>query len=71
MAAFWPALFLPWMSPFQALGVTVLLLLMNVFILPKAARGLYRTEETGMGALEIVLYPAALVACVIAFGSTS
>ena len=68
MAAFWPALFLPWMSPLQALGVTFLLLLMNVFILPRAAPGLYRAEATGMGALEIVLYPAALMACVIAFG---
>ncbi|MDB5048935.1 MAG: Protein of unknown function transrane [Fibrobacteres bacterium] len=68
MAAFWPALFLPWMSPLQALGVTFLLVLMNLFILPRAARGLYRAEETGMGALEIVLYPAALMACVAAFG---
>jgi uncharacterized protein (TIGR00297 family) len=70
MAAFWPALFLPWMSPIQALGVAFLLLLMNLFVLPWAAKGLYRAEETGMGALEIVLYPAALMACVIAFGMT-
>ncbi|MEO6096673.1 MAG: DUF92 domain-containing protein [Fibrobacteria bacterium] len=69
MAAFWPALFLPWLTPAQALGVTFLLLLMNLFVLPWAAKGLYRREETGMGALEIVLYPAALMACVIAFGS--
>lgn len=68
MAAFWPALFLPWMTPGQALGATFLLLLMNLFILPWAAKGLYRTGESGMGALEIVLYPAALMACVIAFG---
>jgi uncharacterized protein (TIGR00297 family) len=68
MAAFWPAAFLPWMTPAQALGVTFLLLLMNLFILPWAAKGLYRREESGMGALEIVLYPAALMACVIAFG---
>jgi uncharacterized protein (TIGR00297 family) len=68
MAAFWPALFLPWMTPGQALGVAFLLLLMNLFILPWAAKGLYRAEESGMGALEIVLYPAALMACVIAFG---
>lgn len=68
MAAFWPALFLPWMTPGQALGVTFALLLMNLFILPWAAKGLYRAEETGLGALEIVLYPAALMACVIAFG---
>jgi uncharacterized protein (TIGR00297 family) len=70
MAAFWPALFLPWMTPAQALGVTFLLLLMNLFILPWAAKGLYRREESGMGALEIVLYPAALMACVVAFGWT-
>lgn len=68
MAAFWPALFLPWMTPAQALGVAFLLLLMNLFILPWAAKGLYRAEATGMGALEIVLYPAALMACVVAFG---
>jgi uncharacterized protein (TIGR00297 family) len=68
MAAFWPAFFLPWMSPMQALGVTFLLLLMNLFILPWAAKGLYRAEEAGLGALEIVLYPAALMACVIAYG---
>ncbi len=68
MAAFWPALFLPWMSPVQALGVTFLLVMMNLFILPWAAKGLYRTGEAGLGALEIILYPAALMACVIAFG---
>jgi uncharacterized protein (TIGR00297 family) len=71
MAAFWPALFLPWMTPGQALGVAFLLLLMNLFILPWAAKGLYRAEETGLGALEVVLYPAALMACVIAFGFVS
>jgi uncharacterized protein (TIGR00297 family) len=71
MAAFWPALFLPWMSPPQAMGVTFLLLLMNLFVLPWAARGLYRAEENGMGALEIILYPAALMACVAAFGRPS
>lgn len=69
MAAFWPALFLPWLTPLQSLGATFLLLLMNVFILPKLAHGLYRAEESGQGALEIILYPAALMACVIAFGS--
>lgn len=68
MAAFWPALLLPWLTPGQALGVAFLLLLMNLFILPWAAKGLYRAEESGMGALEIVLYPAALMACVVAFG---
>ncbi|MDB5106852.1 MAG: putative conserved rane protein [Fibrobacteres bacterium] len=68
MAAFWPAFFLPWMTPLQALGVAFLLVLMNVFILPWAAKGLYRAEATGMGALEIVLYPSALMACTAAFG---
>jgi uncharacterized protein (TIGR00297 family) len=71
MAAFWPALCLPWLSPAQALGVTFLLLIMNVFILPKAARGLYRDLDPGRGELEIILYPAALMACVIAFGASS
>lgn len=68
IAAFWPALLLPWLTPTQALGVTALLLLMNLFILPVAAPGLYRTEADGMGALEIILYPAALAACAAAFG---
>ena len=68
VAALWPALLLPWLSPMQALGVTVLLLLMNLFILPWAARGLYRPGAEGMGALEIILYPAALSACVAANG---
>jgi uncharacterized protein (TIGR00297 family) len=68
MAAFWPALLLPYLSPAQAMGMAFALVIMNVFILPKAARILYRSEEPGMGALEIVLYPAALMACVAAFG---
>jgi uncharacterized protein (TIGR00297 family) len=67
-AAFWPALCLPWLSPLQALGVTSALLLMNVFALPRAAPGLYRAEADGMGALEVILYPAALCACVAAWG---
>ncbi len=67
-AAFWPALLLPWLSPLQALGVTAALLLMNLFVLPRAAPGLYRAEADGMGALEIILYPAALCACVAAAG---
>jgi uncharacterized protein (TIGR00297 family) len=67
-AAFWPALLLPWLSPLQALGVTFALLLMNLFVLPRAAPGLYRAEADGMGALEIILYPAALCACVAATG---
>ncbi len=67
-AAFWPALLLPWLSPLQALGVTAALLLMNLFVLPRAAPVLYRAEADGMGALEIILYPAALCACVAAAG---
>lgn len=70
MAAFWPALFLPWLSPLQALGVTLLLLLMNLFLLPKILPGVYRAEAEGMGALEVILYPVALMACVVAYGST-
>lgn len=68
IAAFWPAFLLPWLSPVQALGVTALLLGMNLFILPRAAPGLYRADTHGMGALEIILYPAALAACAAAFG---
>jgi uncharacterized protein (TIGR00297 family) len=41
---------------------------MNLFILPRAAPGLYRAEARGLGALEIILYPAALCACVAALG---
>lgn len=67
MAAFWPAFFLPWMEPWQALGVAFALVLMNLFILPRALPGLYRAEAAGSGALEIILYPAALMACMIAF----
>lgn len=67
-AAFWPALLLPWLSPLQALGVTFALLLMNLLILPRALPGLYRAEADGMGALEIILYPSALCACVAATG---
>jgi uncharacterized protein (TIGR00297 family) len=67
-AAFWPSLLLPWLSPLQALGVTFALLLMNLFVLPRAAPGLYRAEADGMGALEIILYPAALCAAVAATG---
>jgi len=67
MAAFWPAFLLPWMSPIQALAMAFALVLMNMFILPRAAPGLYRDGASGRGALEIILYPAALMACVIAF----
>ena len=67
-AAFWPAFWLPWLTPGQALGVTAALLLMNLFVLPRAAPGLYRAEADGMGALEIILYPAALCVCVAATG---
>jgi len=41
---------------------------MNLFVLPRAAPGLYRAEADGMGSLEIILYPAALCACVAAVG---
>ena len=64
-------MFLPWLSPLQALGVAAALLLMNLFILPRAAPGLYRAEADGMGALEIILYPSALCACVAATGLRS
>ena len=69
MAAFWPALLLPFMTPLQAMGAAFLLVLMNIFVLPRAAKGLYRAEASGMGALEIILYPSALMACVAAFGA--
>ena len=35
VAAFWPALFLPWLTPGQAMMVASALLFMNLFILPK------------------------------------
>ncbi len=66
--AFWPAFFLPWLTPLQAMLVTAALLCMNLFLLPRFGKILYRSEEPGMGALEIVLYPSALMACVAAFG---
>lgn len=68
IAAIWPAFLLPWLTPVQALGVTALLLLMNLFVLPRFAPGLYRPDAIGMGALEIILYPAALAATAVAFG---
>lgn len=69
IAAFWPALTLAWLTPIQALLVTFSLLLMNLLVLPRFAKVLYRPREPGLGALEIILYPAALMACVVAFGT--
>ena len=68
LAAFWPAFLLPWLTPGQAILIAFALVLMNVFILPRLGKILYRTEEPGLGALEIVLYPFAVMACAAAFG---
>ncbi len=68
MAAFWPALLLPYLTPGQALGISFSLVLMNMIILPRFAPSLYRTREKGRGALEIVLYPCAVMATIAAFG---
>jgi uncharacterized protein (TIGR00297 family) len=68
MAAFWPAFLLPWLTPGQALLIAFALVLMNVFVLPKVAKILYRKTEPGLGALEIILYPSAVMACILAFG---
>ena len=68
MAAFWPALLLPWLTPGQAMGIAFGLVLMNLFILPRFATTLYRSQEPGRGALEIVLYPCAVMTTLAAFG---
>ena len=68
VAAFWPACLLPWLTPAQAMLVAGALLFMNLYILPRFGKILYRSQEPGLGALEIILYPSALMACVAAFG---
>lgn len=71
IAAFWPALLLPWLSPLQAVGIALLLIILNMFVLPKMAPLLYRSHEPGKGQLEIILYPFALLATIVAFGFSS
>lgn len=68
MGAFTPALLLPWLSPGQALAMSVVIFLINVFVLPRLVPGVYRTDLPGHGALEIILYPAALLALIAAYG---
>jgi dolichol kinase len=68
MAAFWPALLLPYVTPGQAMGISFGLVLMNVILLPRYAPSLYRAREKGRGALEIILYPIAVMATIAAFG---
>ncbi|HLP40031.1 MAG TPA: DUF92 domain-containing protein, partial [Fibrobacteria bacterium] len=68
MAAFAPALVLPWLTPGQALILAGALFFMNVFLLPRFAPALYRPHEPGHGTLEVILYPAGLFALVAAYG---
>jgi uncharacterized protein (TIGR00297 family) len=68
VAAFAPALLLPWLTPGWALLIAGFFLLQNVFLLPRLAPRLYRPDVRGHGALEIILYPAAVAACLLAYG---
>lgn len=68
MAAFAPALLLPLLSPFHAFLMAGGLFLLNVLVLPRLAPRLYRNESPGHGALEVVLYPVALMAIMVAYG---
>jgi uncharacterized protein (TIGR00297 family) len=67
IAAFAPAFLLPWLGIGPAILMAVILFLGNAFVLPRAMPFLYRAEEPGAGALEIVLYPAAVLACLLAW----
>lgn len=68
MAAFGPVLLLPWLTPFQALAIAAVLVGMNAFALPRLLPSLYRPGEPGRGALEIILYPVAVMASLAAYG---
>ena len=68
MAAFGPALLLPWLTPLQALAIAAVLVGMNAFALPRLLPGLYRPGDPGRGALEIILYPVAVMASIAAYG---
>lgn len=68
MAAFGPAFLLPWLTPLQALAIAAVLVGMNAFALPRLLPGLYRPGDPGRGALEIILYPVAVMASIAAYG---
>lgn len=66
-AAFVPALFVPLMTPGQAMAIAASLVVMNAFVLPRVLPGLYRAGSPGHGALEIILYPVAVLAALAAY----
>lgn len=76
MGAFAPALLLPRLGPALSIAMAVLLFLVNAFVLPETLPLLYRPGERAQGpkslggALEIILYPAAVLACLLAFSGT-
>jgi uncharacterized protein (TIGR00297 family) len=67
MCAFAPALLLPRLGPAWSMAMAGLLFLVNTFVLPRTTPFLYRPGERAQGALEIVLYPAAVLACLLAY----
>lgn len=69
MAAFGPALLLPWLRPAQAIGMAVAMVLMNAFLLPRFLPGIYRPGDPGKGALEVILYPVAVLAALAAYAA--
>jgi uncharacterized membrane protein len=67
-AAFAPALALPWLTPGQALVLAGGLVLFNLLILPRLFPVLFRPDAPGQGALEVLLYPVAVLALIAAYG---
>lgn len=69
MAAFAPALLLPLLTPGQAIGAAALMVAMNTFLLPRLLpKVVFRSEKHGHGALEVILYPVAVLALIAAYG---
>lgn len=69
MAAFAPALLLPLLTPGQAISAAALMVAINTFLLPRLLpKMINRSEERGHGALEVILYPVAVLALIAAYG---
>lgn len=71
MGAFSGAFLLPYLTPAQAILGALGAFCFNAFLLPKLVPSIFRQNEMGQatGALEIILYPAAVLATILAFGT--
>jgi uncharacterized protein (TIGR00297 family) len=69
MGCFGFAFLLPYITPTQAVLGAIAAFCFNAFLLPKLIPSIMRPDENGkpMGLLEVILYPAAVLATIVAF----